>query len=134
VLGGPLLRIKGALILDEGARGAATVAEDHFLQGLDLARLQGARSWELRCATSLARLWRDQTRSKEARQLLAPVYDRFTEGFATADLRAAKALLDLFWELRCATITRRRLSDWPAVVRYAAASRCWASAYLSHRV
>jgi predicted ATPase len=89
-----LLRIKGALILGEGARGAATVAEDHFLQGLDLARRQGARSWELRCATSLARLWRDQDRSKEARELLAPVYDRFTEGFATADLRAAKALLE----------------------------------------
>ena len=89
-----LLRIKGALILAEGARGAATVAEDHFLQGLDLARRQGARSWELRCATSLARLWRDQARSKEARGLLTPVYDRFTEGFATADLRVAKALLE----------------------------------------
>jgi predicted ATPase/DNA-binding winged helix-turn-helix (wHTH) protein len=89
-----LLRIKGALILSEGARGAAAVAEDHFLQGLDLARRQGARSWELRCATSLARLWRDQARSKEARELLAPVYDRFTEGLATSDLRAAKALLE----------------------------------------
>jgi len=89
-----LLRIKGALILSEGARGAAAVAEDHFLQGLDLARRQGARSWELRCATSLARLWRNQARSKEARELLAPVYDRFTEGLATSDLRAAKALLE----------------------------------------
>jgi predicted ATPase len=89
-----LLRIKGALILGEGARGAAAVAEDHFLQGLDLARRQGARSWELRCATSLARLWCDQARSKEARELLAAVYDRFTEGYATADLRTAKALLE----------------------------------------
>jgi predicted ATPase/DNA-binding winged helix-turn-helix (wHTH) protein len=89
-----LLRIKGALILGAGARSAVSVAEDHFLQGLELARRQGARSWELRCATSLARLWRDQARSKEARELLAPVYDRFTEGFATADLRAAKALLE----------------------------------------
>jgi predicted ATPase len=89
-----LLRVKGALILDEGAPGAATVAEDHFLQALDLARQQGALSWELRCATSLARLWRDQARSEEARALLAPVYDRFTEGFATADLRAAKTLID----------------------------------------
>jgi len=89
-----LLRIKGALILSEGARGAAAVAEDHFLQGLDLARRQDARSWELRCVTSLARLWRDQARSKEACELLAPVYDRFMEGFATADLRAAKALLE----------------------------------------
>jgi hypothetical protein len=80
--------------LGEVARGAATLAEDHFLQGLDLARRPGAPSWELRCATSLARLWRDQARSKEARELLAPVYDRFTEVFATADLRAAKALLE----------------------------------------
>jgi predicted ATPase len=61
---------------------------------LDLARRQGARSWELRCATSLARLWRDQDRSNEACELLAPVYNRFTEGFATADLGAAKALLE----------------------------------------
>jgi predicted ATPase len=89
-----LLRIKGALVLGEGAPGAAAVAEDHFRQGLDLARKQGALSWELRCVTSLAHLWRDQTRSKEARALLAPVYDRFTEGFATSDLRAAKVLID----------------------------------------
>jgi predicted ATPase/DNA-binding winged helix-turn-helix (wHTH) protein len=89
-----LLRIKGALILSEAARGAAAVAEDHFLQALDLARRQGGRSWELRCATSLARLWRDQDRSNEACELLAPVYNRFTEGFATADLGAAKALLE----------------------------------------
>jgi predicted ATPase len=88
-----LLRIKGALVLDEGAPGATAVAEDHFLQALGLARKQGALSWELRCATSLARLWRDQARSKEARALLAPVYDRFTEGFATSDLRAAKVLI-----------------------------------------
>jgi predicted ATPase len=65
------------------------------LPGCDVcAPRQGALSWELRCATSLARLWRAQARSEEARELLAPVYDRFTEGFATADLKAAKALLD----------------------------------------
>jgi hypothetical protein len=57
------------------------------------ARRQGALSWELRAATSLARLWRDQKRTKEAWGLLTPVYDRFTEGFKTADLKAAKALL-----------------------------------------
>jgi predicted ATPase len=51
-------------------------------------------SWELRCATSLARLWRDQNRSTEAIALLAPIYNRFTEGFETADLKAAKALID----------------------------------------
>jgi predicted ATPase/DNA-binding winged helix-turn-helix (wHTH) protein len=89
-----LLRIRGQLLLLEGAPAAAVAAEDHYRQGLDWARRQGALSWELRCATSLARLWRDQARSEEARGLLAPMYDRFTEGFATADLRAAKTLLD----------------------------------------
>ena len=89
-----LLRIKGELFLLQSAPGAATAAEGHFRQALDWARRQGALSWELRCATSLARLWRNQARSSEARELLAPVYDRFTEGFDTADLKAAKALLD----------------------------------------
>src|SRR3984885_13756575 len=88
-----LLRIKGDLFLLQSAPGAAAAAEGHFWQALDWARRQGALSWELRCATSLARLWRNQARSNEARELLAPVYDRFTEGFDTADLKAAKALL-----------------------------------------
>jgi predicted ATPase len=87
------LRIKGGLFLLQD-RGVIAAAEDHFRQALDLARQQGALSWELRAATSLARLWRDQARSQEAHELLAPVYDRFTEGFATADLRAAKALIE----------------------------------------
>ena len=51
-------------------------------------------SWELRAATSLARLWRDQIRTKAAREILAPVYDRFSEGFETSDLKSAKLLLD----------------------------------------
>jgi predicted ATPase len=89
-----LLRIKGKLVSSENVPDAAAVAEDHFRQALDWARRQGALSWELRAATSLARLWRGQDRSTEAHRLLAPVYDRFTEGFATADLTAAKALLD----------------------------------------
>jgi predicted ATPase len=86
-----LLRIRGELLLLEGATEAAAAAEDHYRQGLDWARRQGALSWELRCATSLARWWHGQARRKEAHELLAAVYDRFTEGFATADLRAAKA-------------------------------------------
>jgi len=89
-----LLRIKGDIILLENAPDATTAAEDHFRQALDWARRQGALSWELRAATSLARTWRDRGRSKAARQLLAPVYDRFTEGFETEDLKAAKAVLD----------------------------------------
>jgi predicted ATPase len=89
-----LLRIKGELLLLESGPQAVARAEDHFDQALDLARRQGTLSWELRAATSHARLWRDQARTKEARELLAPVYDQFTEGFATTDLKDAKALLE----------------------------------------
>jgi predicted ATPase len=59
-----------------------------------MARTRQTRSWELRAATSLARLWRDQGRCAGAHDLLAPVYDWFTEGFDTPDLKEAKALLD----------------------------------------
>jgi predicted ATPase len=90
------LRIKGELLLSQAATGAANAAEDHFRQALDWARRQGALSFELRAATSMARLRRDQSRSSEAKALLEPVYDRFTEGFDTADLRDAKLLLDAF--------------------------------------
>jgi predicted ATPase len=69
-------------------------AEDSFRTALAIAREQGARGYELRAATSLARLWREQGRRGEARELLAPVYGSFTEGFDTADLKDAKALLD----------------------------------------
>jgi predicted ATPase len=69
-------------------------AEHFFRQAFDLASRQDALSWELRVATSLARLWRDRGRYADAAALLQPVYDRFTEGFDTADLKAAKALLD----------------------------------------
>jgi predicted ATPase len=89
-----LLRIKGELLLLQGAQGAATEAEGHFRQALDWARRQGALSLELRAATSLARLLCDQGRPADAMALLGPIYDRFTEGFDTADLKAAKALLD----------------------------------------
>ena len=68
--------------------------EQKFLAALAVAREQGAKLWELRAATSLARLRRDQGRHAEARHLLAPVYGWFTEGFATPDLKEAKALLD----------------------------------------
>ena len=89
-----LLRAKGELLLLRGEPGAAATAEGHFRQALDLAHQQGALSWELRAATSLARLLSDQGRSADATAFLQPVYDRFTEGFATADLISAKALLD----------------------------------------
>ncbi len=89
-----LLRIKGELIISENRTGAPIAAEAQFLQALDWARRQQALSWELRTATSLARLWRDQHRIAEARKLLGSVYGRFTEGFETADLQEAKCLLE----------------------------------------
>jgi predicted ATPase len=88
-----LLRVKGELFLLDGASSAEDSAKGCFLQALQLARTQDALSWELRAALSLARLLRDRGRPTEGRALLQAVYDRFTEGFETADLRAAKALL-----------------------------------------
>jgi predicted ATPase/DNA-binding winged helix-turn-helix (wHTH) protein len=88
-----LLRIKGELVILEGAADAAADAERHFLCSLDWAHRQQALAWELRAATSLARLWRDHHRAAEASELLGPIYERFTEGFATADLQQAKTLL-----------------------------------------
>ncbi|MGB9644662.1 MAG: hypothetical protein WA709_06325 [Stellaceae bacterium] len=72
---------------------APAVAEKHFRDALDWAHREGALSWELRTATSLAGLLTDRHRATEARELLGPVYDRLTEGFATADLQMAKNLL-----------------------------------------
>jgi predicted ATPase len=68
-------------------------AQAYFERALDVARQQQAKSWELRAAMSLARLWRDQGKVQQARELLAPVYGWFTEGFGTRDLKEAKALL-----------------------------------------
>ena len=88
------LRIRGELLHLQAATGAAAAAEDHFRQALDWARRQGALSLELRAATSLARLLCDHVRIADAKAVLQSVYDRFTEGFDTADLREAKALLE----------------------------------------
>src|SRR5713226_8021144 len=88
-----LLRIKGELLLLQGTTGTAEAVEDYFRQALDAARRQQTLSWELRAATSLARLLRNQGRPADAIACLQPVYDRFTEGFGTADLIAAKQLL-----------------------------------------
>jgi predicted ATPase len=88
-----LLRIKGEVLLSCRAP-VAIEAEDHFLRSLAWARQQGARSWELRAATSLARLWARDARNQEARELVAPIYEQFTEGFETPDLKQAKGLLE----------------------------------------
>ena len=87
-----LHRLDGDLILDTG--GAPDEAAACYQRALDIARAQEAKSHELRAATSLARLWRDQGRRVEARDLLAPLYGWFTEGFDTPDLKEAKVLLD----------------------------------------
>jgi predicted ATPase len=71
-------------------------AERAYIASLDWARQQQAKSWGLRTATSYARLMRDQNRAREARDLLAPVYGWFAEGFGTKDLKDAKALLEEF--------------------------------------
>jgi predicted ATPase len=103
-----LRRVKGELLL-QGEDGKSTsAAEDCFSAALGLAREQGALFWELRAALSLARLRIRQDRQSAARAILAPVYDRFTEGFATADLTAAKALLDDLSELEG---SRSKLAD-----------------------
>jgi len=72
----------------------AAKAEAHFERAMEVAQAQQAKSWELRAAISMARLWRDQGKAQQARELLAPVYGWVTEGFDTLDLREAKALLD----------------------------------------
>jgi predicted ATPase len=111
-----LYRLKGELMLQRGTRdwGLGTrssspqppsfkpqipeerlrEAEGYFHKAIDIAQKQQAKSWELRTATSLARLWQSQDKPSEARDLLAPVYNWFTEGFDTADLKDAKALLE----------------------------------------
>jgi len=85
-----LLRLKGELILRQGAEGS----EELFRQALDAARPQGALAWELRAATSLARLLRDRGQPTDANAVLRPIHDRFTEGFGDADLVAARRVLD----------------------------------------
>ena len=77
-----------------GPQNDSAKAEAYFERALTVARQQQAKSWELRAAMSMARLWRDQGKRDEARELLAPVYGWFTEGFDTRDLKEAKALLD----------------------------------------
>ena len=86
-------RMAGEIALKSPQPDAAK-AEAYFERALAVARQQQAKSWELRAAMSMARLWRDQGERDEARELLAPVYGWFTEGFDTRDLKEAKALLD----------------------------------------
>ena len=86
-----LQRLRGEVL---NAVGDGAAAEQNYHQALATAKRQSAKTLELRAATSLARLWCDQGKRDEARDLLAPVYGWFTEGFDTLDLKEAKTLLD----------------------------------------
>jgi len=103
--GGPLEaelhRLKGQALL--AAAGTVSAAETAMQRGVEVARRQNAKSWELRGAMSLARLWTEQGRHSEARDLLAPILGWFREGFDTADLEEVKTLLDQLAEPAIAT-------------------------------
>ena len=87
-----LLRLKGRILLAMPKSGIED-AEMYFMQSLELSRAHGSRAWELRTATDLAALWAEQGRREDARALLLPVFEQFTEGSDTADLKAAQRLL-----------------------------------------
>ena len=89
-----LHRLRGCAVLKMGGPDANIKAQRQFEEALQIAQQQEARSLELRAATSLARLWREQESADKARELLTPICGWFTEGFATHDLREANALLD----------------------------------------
>jgi predicted ATPase len=88
-----VLRVAGDIALKSLGPDTAK-AETYFKGALTVARQQQAKSWELRAAMSMARLWRDRGKQQQARDLLAPIYGWFTEGFDTLDLKDARALLD----------------------------------------
>lgn len=113
-----LYRLKGELLL-QSSSGHDGEAESGFQQALDVARDQQAKSLELRAATSLARLWQSQGKREEARELLAPVYELFTEGFDTADLKDAQSLRtrsqncsNAPWGGNRATPPKRNCENW----------------------
>jgi predicted ATPase len=91
-----VLRVDAELLLWRSESGAVSAAETKLQRSLELARQQGALSWELRTSLSFARLRIAQDRRGDARELLQPVYSKFTEGFATADVRSARAILKSF--------------------------------------
>ena len=88
-----LYRLKGELLLMQGE--AAVEAENSFKQGIEISKRQGSKSWELRSTISMSRLWLSQGKREDAKRVLTEVYNRFTEGFDTADLSEAKALLEV---------------------------------------
>jgi predicted ATPase len=97
--GAELYRLKGALLLQPSVPDKLQ-AETCFQQALDIARTQQANSWELRAATSLARLWQSQVKRQNAYEVLAPVYGWFNEGFDIAELKEAPVLLEEWAQTR----------------------------------
>ncbi|MEE9568063.1 MAG: hypothetical protein V3W37_01655, partial [Candidatus Binatia bacterium] len=93
-----LLRLKGELLIQSGGQGPESrvlkEAEECFCRAIGIAKNQGVKSFEMRAVMSLSRLWQQQGKTEEARKMLADIYDWFTEGFDTADLKEAKALLE----------------------------------------
>jgi len=89
-----LHRVQGELLLLAGGRQGRDDAEASFLRAIERAQSLDTKAWELRAACSLARLWAEQGKHREAHALLAPIHGWFTEGFDTRDLKDAKALLD----------------------------------------
>jgi predicted ATPase len=89
-----LLRIKGESLLQQAGYQSISAVEDCFDKALDVGRQQDALFWQLRIALSVARLKASQNQLDDARQILVPVYDRFTEGYETADLRSAGEMLE----------------------------------------
>ena len=124
---GESCRVAGEIELKSPERDAAK-AEGYFERAIEIARAQQARSFELRAATSLARLWRDHGRSAEARDLLSPIYGWFTEGFDTPDLVTAKSC----WKNSHRWDTGRRRFDARLVSSTVATpsdnDRCWRKA------
>jgi len=109
-----LLRVKGELFLLQSSAAVRETAEDLFRQALDAASRDKALSWELRAAMSLARLLHTQGRSADGLAILQPVYERFTEGFDTADLKSVKGLLAALGQTSSRT-TRDALAGRPPV-------------------
>jgi predicted ATPase len=109
-----LLRVKGELFLLQSSAAVRETAEDLFRQALDAARRDKALPWELRAAVSLARLLHTQGRSADGLAILQPVYQRFTEGFDTADLKSVKGLLAALGQTSSRT-TRDALAGRPPV-------------------
>jgi predicted ATPase len=89
-----ILRARADALLTEDCPTGVSAAEAVLLKALAVAKTQGALAWELRSATSLAQLWQRQGHFQQAYELLAPIYQRFTEGFATPDLTKVRRLLD----------------------------------------